>query len=279
MKKGAVSLEVMNAIGLIGEEDLSELRHAIERYTYCLRAPDVRVKKVVDEAACIERLAARLAKELDSFYQTIGLIVETGRDTPEIYRFYFTYDDEPRCLEICKALGGLSSMISRVRKEVALTFGSGDLKRPDSGGRGGIHSRVFGSAKRRFVRELAEIWDRYRGYPTGSVPGPFYNFVCTAHDCATGSRSYAGLDNEFKIVAPEYRRRVEIWSKVFERIYDLQLFAENFPNSRDGHYARRRACRLMDWQKSDFFPARRPCLTTLMSVRAGPESHDCNYVI
>lgn len=261
MKKGAVSLEVLNAIGTIAEEDLSTLKLAIEQYANYLRSPDVRVKKVVDEAASIERLATGLARELENFYETIGLIVETGKDTPEIHRLYFTYEEEPGCLEICKGLGGLSSMISRVRKEVILTFGSGDLKKPDRGGRGGIHSRVFGSAKKCFVRELAEIWDRYHGYPTGSVPGPFYDFVCTAYECATGTQNYAGLDNEVKAVAPEYRRRVELWSKVSERIYNLQLFEANYPNSRDGHYARRRAWRLMDWRKSDFFPARRPRLT------------------
>ena len=118
---------MLNAIGTIGEE---ELKHAIEQYANYLRSPDVRVKKVVDEAASIERLATGLARELENFYETIGLIVETGKDTPEIHRLYFTYEEEPGCLEICKGLGGLSSMISRVRKEVILTFGSGDLKNP-----------------------------------------------------------------------------------------------------------------------------------------------------
>src|ERR1700730_7882102 len=102
VKKGPVSLEVLNAIGTIGEEDLSELKHAIEQYANYLRSPDVRVKKVVDEAASIERLATRLARELENFYETIGSIVETGRDTPEICRFYFAHEEEPGCLEICK---------------------------------------------------------------------------------------------------------------------------------------------------------------------------------
>jgi hypothetical protein len=77
----------------------------------------------------------------------------------------------------------------------------------DAGGRTSAAARLAkGSPRRRFVRNLAPIWEAFKGPPTGTEGGEFHKFVCACHEVATGKEDH-GFADDVKAIAKEHRVR------------------------------------------------------------------------
>jgi hypothetical protein len=75
----------------------------------------------------------------------------------------------------------------------------------DAGGHGTAASKLSGgSAKRRFARNLATVFDDFKGPPSGTREGDFHKFVCEAHEVATGEEA-RGFETDVQDAAKYYR--------------------------------------------------------------------------
>lgn len=201
---------------------LDDLRDAIRRYRDERAAPDVRTKQVTATAAEISVRSAELAAlVLRLTEQAKGLTVP-GYFVPS--HGDVSADFLASAPEIAGTLRLLARVADGVAGEVHLALGH--IR--DEGGQGGVRSRLIGSAKYRFVLDLLDVWERFRGPAPARAEGPFHDFVVAANAVAGGDlcESFEWHTRRLPTAA---RRRREEWNRKYAEANMLLIKAKHAP--------------------------------------------------
>lgn len=209
-----------------------------------LATPPVRIKQLVSMLNQIEELSAQLAHLVEHYdadaVQGIGSFAYQysgdGFSTALLLSDIVSEDD----------LKLLSRRSGSAAGTIVRNFGSGDPDKPDPGG-AAIEIRLFGTPKRRFVKELVWIWAGHRPDALSETPGGLLHQFCGyCWEWAVGENSpLQGLDDDLRLIVPVIRRRTHLRNVAF----DCDLIAQNIERvgrTEDARPYRDHACRIFE---------------------------------
>jgi hypothetical protein len=199
------------------------LASAYNKQTYLSRGAP-RVKDVIQELAELERRAGELSRYLQSLDDYSRLLLQTAGSGVANFHEYTDYplmkeanfDGLPKPADHAPILDGWVSNLAALSRYVNATLnnflisnGIETIDSADKGGNTDLYKHIYGNARWSFVKEGWHIYEMCKpGQATGTVDGPFHEFLEAVFEFATGLKpeKHAKLEQFLKSVVSSNRR-------------------------------------------------------------------------
>ncbi|MER8810459.1 hypothetical protein [Mesorhizobium australicum] len=229
------------AILAVAEEDRAAVVEEIELAAGEIigdQADRISLKTLCDQLDAIDYASAALARLLKQYGDDLDITFPSG----EYWGRYLVVGDEfhdylqGRPAQFDPAtLKYLAARAYAVRGELVQEFGTGDPDNPDKNG-ADLYDRLHGTPKRRFVRNLLELFSLYR--PDALVTtrdGPAFHFIIACWRWSTGGDDPRGIGDDLAKLIPEFQenrdrataRDLESTARNFARLGMLSEAAEH----------------------------------------------------